>query len=164
MKPHDRQKHKGRSERGGFSLIPYAVQDSPNWHRCGGTAIKLLLALTRQYNGRNNGDLCASASVLEKYGLTRSGANPLAARELRYYGLIALTRQGGLHGPSLYALSWQAIDDRGGKLDCAPTHVASGDWRTPCEPFIRPPKKQNASTESVTRRDGFRRSEPKKAA
>ena len=118
----------------------------------------------RNRNGRNNGDLCASASVLQRHGLNRSGANPVAARELRHYGLIVLTRQGGLHGPSLYALSWHAIDNCGGKLDCTPTYVAPGDWRTLREPFKRPPKKQNASTESVTDRDGIRRSEPKKAA
>lgn len=164
MKPRDRRRHKGRSEGGTFSKIPHAVQDSPNWHRCRATAIKLLLALVRQYNGRNNGDLCASASVLQRHGLNRSGANPVAARELRHYGLIVLTRQGGLHGPSLYALSWHAIDNCGGKLDCTPTYVAPGDWRTLREPFKRPPKKQNASTESVTDRDGIRRSEPKKAA
>ena len=164
MKSRDRRKHKGRSEGGRFSLIPYAVQDSPNWHRCGGTAIKLLLALTRQYNGGNNGDLCASASVLEHFGLKRSGANPLALCELRHYGLIVLSRQGGLHAPNLYALSWHAIDDCGGKLDCSATHVAPSDWRTPREAFRRPPKKQNASTESVAHRYGIRRNSPKEAA
>jgi hypothetical protein len=164
MKPRARRKHKGRSEGGSFSAIPHAVQDSPNWHRCGGTAIKLLLALTRQYNGYNNGDLCASASVLERFGLKRSGANPLALCELRHYGLIVLTRQGGLHAPNLYALSWHAIDDCGGKLDCRATHVAPGDWRTPREVFKRPPKKQNASTESVAHRYGIRRTKPQEAA
>lgn len=70
MKPRSRQKHKGRREGGSFSAIPHAVQDSPNWKRCGGTSIKLLCALVRQYNGFNNGDLCAAESVLEVYGIT----------------------------------------------------------------------------------------------
>lgn len=164
MKPRNRQKHKGRKESGTFSLIPHAVQDSPNWQACGGTAIKLLCDLVRQYNGRNNGDLCASIGLLRSRGWNSPDTLRWAIRELRHYGLLTLTRQGGLNCASLYAVTWLAIDECGGKLDCASTVVASADWKTPREPYCRPKKNASPSTDSVVDRYGFRSSEPKKAA
>jgi hypothetical protein len=71
MKPRSRLRHKGRSESGGtFTAIPHAVQDCANWRQCSATAIKMLCDVARQYNGRNNGDLCAALSVLRPYGWT----------------------------------------------------------------------------------------------
>lgn len=164
MRPRDRRKHKGRALTGTFSAVPHAVQDSQNWHRCGGTAIKLLLALVRQFNGRNNGDLGASMSILKRVGWRSPETISLALRELRHLGLITLTRQGGLHGPSLYALTWHPIHDCNGKLDCAPTRVASGDWRTPREAFKRPKRFRNANTDSEQPCHGFRSAEPESPA
>jgi hypothetical protein len=105
----------------------------------------MLCDLARQFNGRNNGDLCAAMTTLRPYGWTRSGTVLLALAELRHYGFLLLTRQGGLHQCSLFALSWNPIDDCGGKLECASTATASGDWKQPRERFKRPPKKQNAT-------------------
>ena len=151
MKPRDRAKHKGRKVQGGFTLIPHAVQDSPNWRACGGSAIKLLCDLARQYRGANNGDLCASMSILKPKGWTSPETVTFALRELRHYGLIVQTRQGGLHAASLYAVTWHAIDECGGKLDCAATSVPLGNWREPAAtPFKRPKKNRKASTDSVT--------------
>ncbi|MFC5741194.1 hypothetical protein [Dyella tabacisoli] len=150
MKLRNRAKHKGRTERGSFTLIPHTVQDSPNWRACGGTAIKLLCDLARQYRGGNNGDLCASMSILKPLGWTSPETLNFALRELRHYGLIVLTRQGGLHAASLYALTWHAIDECGGKLDCGATTTAPGNWREPVtERFKRPQKNKKASTDSV---------------
>ena len=107
MKPRSRRKHKGRSESGTFTAIPHNIQDSANWRQASGTAIKLLCDIARQFNGRNNGDLCASLSVLKPKGWTSPETVTHAARELRHYGFITLTRQGGLYlGASLYALTW----------------------------------------------------------
>lgn len=165
MKPRSRQKHKGRREGGGFSLLPHRVQESANWTRCGGTAIKLLCALVRQYNGRNNGDLCAARSVLRPHGFDSPTTINRALKELRHYGLIVLTRQGGLHRkPSLYALSWHAIDECGGKLECPATNVPPGDWKEPREPFKAPPKKRKPTTPSVARRYAIRTTADRKAA
>ena len=46
-------------------------------------------------------------------------------------GMIELTRQGGLHCASLYAVTWLPIDECGGKLDVNATAVASGLWKQP---------------------------------
>jgi len=149
VKPRNRARHKGRTERGSFTLIPHAVQDSSNWRACGGSAIKLLCDLARQYRGSNNGDLCASMSILKPKGWTSPETINFALRELRHYGLIVQTRQGGLHAASLYALTWHAIDECGGKLDCAATFAAPGNWRLPVAArFKRPKKIRKASTDS----------------
>jgi len=164
MKPRSRQKHKGRKVMGTFTRIPHAVQDSSNWKACGPSAIKLLCDVARQYNGRNNGDLCASISVLRPRGWTSPDTLRWALRELQHYGFLTLTRQGGLNCASLYALTWQAIDDCGGKLDCGPTSVASGEWSVPRELFVRPKKNRETSTDSEADRYGFRSSGRQEAA
>ncbi len=165
MKPRSRQRHKGRRESGSFTLLPHAVQDCGNWRQCSGTGIKLLVDLARQYNGRNNGDLSAALSLLRPFGWSSPDTVGNALRELRHYGFLLLTRQGGLFGPSLYALTWHAIDDCGGKLTCAqPTKTAPGTWKELREPFKRPPKKRNATTPSVAGRYAIRSDEEKKAA
>ena len=139
MRPEPRYRHKGRKDSGSFLLLPHAVMDSSGWRQCNGTAIKLLLDMARKFNGRNNGDLCAAASVLP--GLAPE-TRTRALRELRHYGLLLLTRQGGLHGPSLFALTWHPIHDCGGKLDATPTTKPPGDWKGEKPPF-RPARKKS---------------------
>lgn len=150
MKPRSRTKHKGRKTSWTFVSVPHPVMDSLNWQRCTATAIKLLMELARQYNGRNNGDLSAAMGILGPRGWSSPETVTNAHRELQHYGLIELTRQGGLHGPSLYALTWYPIDDCGGKLDCSATRVASGAWKTPVvSRFKRPVKIRKPATPSV---------------
>jgi hypothetical protein len=136
-----RARQKGRREHGSFSIVPHAVMDSANWHACSGTAIKLLLELARQFRGNNNGDLSKELSRLQKRGWTRGETIHLAARELVHYGLIEMTRQGGMHEPNLYALTWCAVDECGGKLDVPATSRPSGLWKSPQPVFKRPKKK-----------------------
>ena len=165
MKQRDRWKHKGRREAGTYTGIPHAVQDCANWAACKATAIKMLCDLARQFNGKNNGDLCGAFSVLQRYGWKSDETVFFALRELLHYGLIVLTRQGGLHAPNLYAVTWHAIDECGGKLDCAATLTPPGDWKVPrTERFKRPPKKRNATTPSVPGSYAIRSSMQKKVA
>lgn len=74
-----------------------------------------------------------------------------ALHQLIDAGLIELTRQGGLNRCSLYALTWHAIDECGGKLDVPATRVASGLWKE-----IPTGEKQNANTVAVSARHGSR--------
>ena len=164
MKQRDRGKHKGRRESGTFTAIPHSVQDCANWAACSGTGIKMVCDLARQYNGRNNGNLCGALTILKRSGWNSADTQTWALREARHYGFIVLTRQGGLNIPSLYAVTWHPIDDCGGKLDCASTRVASGEWKEPRERFKRPPKKQNAATPSGLDRCAIRSSSTRKAA
>jgi hypothetical protein len=164
MNRRNRAKSKGRRESGNFTAIPHAVQESPNWRHCSGTAIKLLCELARQYRGHNNGDLCAALTILKPRGWSSPDTVTWALRELVHYGLIVLTRQGGLNRASLYAVTWLAIDDCGGKLDCEPTRVPGGEWKHERARFARPAKNRNANTPSVAARYGIRSSESPKAA
>lgn len=127
----NRAKIKGRKEKGAYFGIPHAVMDSSNYTRLSSKAVKLLNDLGRQYNGFNNGDLCAAWSVMEKRGWKSRSTLHNALQELRYYGLIMQTRQGGKHRASLYALGWQAIDECKGKLDVHETNASLGLWKEP---------------------------------
>jgi hypothetical protein len=74
-----------------------------------------------------NGDLCAAYdSVLHKRGFRSKGTVSRALDELRQFGWILTSRQGGRNQCSLYALIFQAIDDCKGKIDIAPTTTAPG--------------------------------------
>lgn len=141
---------------GGFSAIPFDVQDSPNFIALSGSALKVLLALARQFNGFNNGDLCASFSVMRARGIRSQDTLYRAIAELRHRGMIELTRQGGLHASSLYALTWLPIHECKRKLDVSPTLRASGAWKLTSGPPPRRSKNQNATTDSVADRYGFR--------
>jgi|SRR6056300_1847271 len=87
-----------------------------------GNSLKLLIDIGSQYNGYNNGNLCASLSVLRSRGWNSNQQLTKALRELLNKNLIVLTKQGGLHmGPNLYAITWQPINECGGKLDVPAT-------------------------------------------
>lgn len=164
MKPRSRARHKGRRDSGSFTAIPHAVQDSANWKLCSGSAIKLLLDVARQYNGRNNGDMCATFSVMKRRGWKSCDTLARALKEVRHYGFLLLTRQGGLDFPSLYALTWHAIDPCDGKLTCASqTTTPPGDWKQPRPPFPVS-RRKNANTESGEDGYGIRNDEGRRAA
>ena len=87
-----------------------------------GNNIKLLIDIGQQYNGYNNGDLCATLSVMRRRGWNSNQQLSKALKELQEKNLILQTKQGGLGlGPNLYALTWQPIDDCKGKLDVKST-------------------------------------------
>lgn len=134
-----RAKAKGRRETGTFVALPHSVLDSPNWVRCGGNAMRLVVALARAFNGRNNGSLGAPLSVMRKHGFASSQTLARAIAEAEHYGLIVRTRQGGLNHCTLFALSWQAIDH--GPHELTPTNVAPGNWSEERAPF-KPTKKR----------------------
>lgn len=133
-----RSRHKAKSRRdtGTFFGLPHAVMDSPNYLRLSTKAVKLLNDIGRQYNGYNNGDLCAAYSVMQPRGWVSKGTLSEALEELLHFGLIMVSRQGGRHKATLYALTWQSIDDCNGKLDIQETSVSPGLWRNECDQFI----------------------------
>jgi hypothetical protein len=92
-------------------------------------AAHLLDNLVAQYHGNNNGDLTAAPKIMKLYGWTSQGSVYSALMELLALGFIEQTRQGGRNKCSLYAITWMAIDDCGGKLDVQPTRVASNLWK-----------------------------------
>ena len=135
----NREKFKNRKIEGGFCAIPHAVIESSNWKNASGNALKLLTTMVKAYNGKNNGDLSAAFSQMKKYGWVSQATLDWGLKELLHYGFIEKTRQGDLtKKPSLYALTWLAIDQLGEKLElCRPTNVASGKWKNKVDRFNR---------------------------
>ena len=123
-----RTKTTGRREAGTYFGFPHAVMDSQNYLKLTTKAVKLLNDIGRQYNGHNNGDLCATYSVMKKRGWVSKRTLESALKELMYYELITLTRQGGRNKCSLFAVTWQPIDECKGKLDVKPTRTSPGTW------------------------------------
>lgn len=144
-----RPRQTGRREKGTFFLVPHDVHDSDNYLDCSGNGIKLVNTLARQYNGKNNGDLCASWSYMLKRGWKSPDTLDRATQEALHYGLIERTRQGGMRMCNLYALTWFAIDDCDGKLDRPATLLPPGTWKKSAGPFVRPRRNKSLSTDSV---------------
>ena len=153
----NRAKLKGRKQSGSFTALPHAVQESANWCACGKPARALLVDIARQYRGTNNGDLCAAVTTLKPFGWTRGETISKLLRELRHYGLLQLTRQGGLNRPSLYAITWQPIDECGGKLDAKETRVAPGTWKEPREKYQRPRRAEKLKRHTAKRHGLYRK-------
>ena len=124
-----RAKIKSRREGGTYFALPHVVMDSSNYLRLSAKSVKLLNDLGRQYNGKNNGDLCATWSMMKKRGWASASTSHEALKELLHYGLIIKSRQGGRHSPTLYAMTWHAIDECKGKLDVPETNIPSGEWK-----------------------------------
>ena len=127
--PRNRLKAKGRRDRGSFVSLPHEVLNHSKFTRLSGNAVKLLLDLYSQYRGKNNGDFSAPWSRMCKRGWRSKGTLQRALNELRDIGWIITTRYGGLNRCSLYAVSFQPIDECGGKLDIPSTRTAPGDWK-----------------------------------
>jgi hypothetical protein len=108
----------------GFFHLHRPLLMSEDFQALKGNTIKLLICIGAQYNGRNNGDLCAAPTVLKKFGWHSSSNQQLTKciKELVARDMIMQTKQGGLNmGPNLYAITWQPIDTCDGKLDIGPT-------------------------------------------
>lgn len=125
---------KTRRIRGRFLALPHNIINSETYRQLSPAAVKLLIDIGEQYNQRNNGDLCASYSVMQRKGWKSKHTLHRAKQELLDAGLIEQTREGGLNaGPNLYAVTWQPIDEclnRYGnrKIDCRPTDRPSNLW------------------------------------
>lgn len=127
------QKSKGRREAGNFLPVPSAVADSPNFRALTAKAKALILDIGARYDGHNNGNLAAPWSWMSQRNWNSKQTLQRALEELQRLGMIEKTRQGGLHGPSLYAFTWIRIDTCKARLDVPATRVPSGKWRQPPE-------------------------------
>lgn len=159
-----RWKLTGRAERGGYLGLPHAVLESANYLALSAHAVKLLLDLGLQFRGANNGDLAAAWKLMQARGWRSRDTLGRALAELLHFGMIEKTRQGGLNQCSLFALTWQGVDECRGKLDVRSTPVASALWRTPQPPMPKPMRSDaKPSPPSVSDRHGTRVSPTRQA-
>ena len=131
----NRGKTKNRSDTARFVGIPVHILESPEYAALSGNAVKLLLDLLAQFNGYNNGDLCATWSLMCKRGWKSRDTLASSIRLLLETRFIMKTRQGekghmsGKRKPTLYAITWRGIDDCKGKLDVPSSTVALNSWK-----------------------------------
>lgn len=123
-----REKSKGRKSNGRFAGIPHSVMNHPDYFSLSANAVRLLLEMSRQYNGRNNGDLSAAWALMRPRGWKSETTLSRALHELLDKEFLLRTREGRFLNPgkqcALYALTWQAIDECPGKqLDTSATAI-----------------------------------------
>jgi hypothetical protein len=126
-----RPKFTGRGKGAPFVRVDRPWLDSEEFGNLSGNAVKLFLEFARQYRGANNGDLQAAWSLMRKRGWKSQHTLARAKQELCENGWALVTRQGGRHKCSLYALTVWPIDECGGKHDERATHVPLHLWRKP---------------------------------
>jgi len=132
-----RRRAKGRLDSGSFVSMPHAILESKTYANLGAPAVKLMLDLYGQYKGSNNGDFAMAWSMMRKRGWRSKDTLYRARDELLDNGFIIQTRQGGKHQCSLYAVTWQPIDDCMGKLEYPSTRVALGYWKQGMVPKLK---------------------------
>lgn len=140
---------RGRAKNGRFAGIPHSVMESESYCLSSGNALKLLLELVKQCNGRNNGNLSAAFSVLKSRGWRSKKTLSRCLKELMERGLIVKTREGWFSNPggrcALYALTWLPINECEGKeLELGPTR---GPYRSfAVERFKKPGTESDTSS------------------
>ena len=132
-----------KRESGGFVTLAHVVLRSHCYAMLSPYATKLLNDLLAQYRGDNNGDLCATWSIMRKRGWRSKSTLWKALCELKKGQWIEVARQGGKNKCSLYALTFYAVDECNGKLEINSTHSPKSTWRRN-EPA--PPLKNNSLT------------------
>ncbi|MFC5490621.1 hypothetical protein [Dokdonella soli] len=128
INPKKRSRYVGRRKGMPFLQLHHHIIDSLRFAALKGSALKMLIDLARQYNGKNNGDL--SPALLRKSGRWKSEDTMRYALEyLLEHGWIVKTKQGGMGiGCNLYAITWWPIDECNGKHDYPVEQVASNLW------------------------------------
>jgi hypothetical protein len=120
---------KARREPGGFVPLPSVAIRSEPFAKLGAHAVKLLIELLAQFRGDNNGDLEMTWGKMRKRGWASRDTLNRARGELLGAGWIMVSRQGGRHKCSLYAVTFYAIDDCKGKLDVSATGSPPSLWK-----------------------------------
>ena len=98
-----------------FFRALHAIFDHPDYLALSKTARAFLWDMCRQYNGRNNGNLCAAPSIMKPLGWDKKTATR-CRRELLANNWIAVTRYPrAKREPVLYRLTWLEVDTWLGK-------------------------------------------------
>ena len=121
-----RKRERGRATAGRFLSLPHVVLESSSFINLRPRAVKLLLDVAFQYDGRNNGNLTVACSPMKERGWSSKDTLSKAVQDLIEANLIVKTRTGRFMNPGaqcyLYAVTWRAIDECQGKdLEVGPT-------------------------------------------
>jgi len=104
-----------RSKSGRFIAIPHSVLHCPDYIALTPVAKVLLIELTRQYNGKNNGDLTLAWSIMRERGFNAESTVLRGKKNLLERKIVTEVRKGiakkGVRLCSLYALNWLRVDE-----------------------------------------------------
>lgn len=119
-----------KRDSGGFVAIPLSVLQSVALRQASAHAKALLVDLCAQLRADNNGDLSCCWRFMQPRGWASQHTLQKAKLELIERGLIVETRKGARpNKASLYAVTWQALDQCSGKLDISPASFPRGAYR-----------------------------------
>ncbi|MBU1426896.1 MAG: hypothetical protein KKH12_05400 [Gammaproteobacteria bacterium] len=134
-----------------FISVPLCVLNGAAYLSLGAHARMLLFDLATQYRGDNNGDLCAPYSMMKLRGWKSTHTLHEAKLELIAAGLIVESRKGARPSKAtLYALTWCALDECGGKLDISSRSFPRGLYRLKDPRPVLIEAKENASVSAAT--------------
>jgi len=108
--------------------MPRALLASAAWDAMTPHEAKLIMQMAKSYRGGNNGDIACVWKDMSQRGWVSKATLEKAKAGLIEKGLLTLTRQGGRRVCSLFALTWEPIDECGGKIDVKPSPVPSNAW------------------------------------
>jgi hypothetical protein len=120
--------------------MPANVLRSAQFASLSARSVKLLMDLLSQFRGNNNGDLCATWTLMQRRGWRSRDTLAKAIRELQIGGWIAMTRQGGMHAPTLYGVTFFALDPSP-KLEVSVADFPRGKWYR-MQTLVRPATKR----------------------
>lgn len=134
-----RKRYTGRKSTQPFVMLLLAIFGSQQYALLSPRAVKCLIDIYCQYRGANNGDLSTAWKIMQRMGWASKDQLQKAVKELLDAQWIEITRQGGRHLSTLYAVTFKPVDECGGKLDVQATTVATNAWSRSDNvvPFIR---------------------------
>lgn len=121
-----------KDPRGAHTRMYWDLMDSPAWRSLKAPDQRAYLALTRQKNSFNNGDLSLPFSFAKHHGITNESTLAKSLRALVAVGLVAVTRRtahraDGSRLPNLYRLTDYAVHPMPGKhIEAA---KESNEWK-----------------------------------
>ena len=124
-----RRRMTGRGKGHSFLRLPHYIITSDEWASLSAIAVKLLIDVAAQFRGSNNGDLQIAWRLMRPRGWNSQDTLNRAKRELLDAEWIVCTRHGGKHLCSLYAITWEPMDDVGKGVEIGPERVAPNAWR-----------------------------------
>lgn len=124
MSNYSKAKGRGGSAKN-FAGIPRIVMEHQDYIGLSSSARSVLQELAYQYRPGKNGDLTLAYKIMKPRGFKSRTTIDKAVKQLLDARMIIMTRQGYFANPggvcSLYALTWQPIDECQGKIDHKPT-------------------------------------------
>lgn len=120
-----------------YANIPKSVTASANYAKLTHEGKSLLLDAASLFNGKNNGDISLTHSLLHPKGWSKRKLFH-ARHELEHYRFINISRQGGRHSATLYSLAWFNIHPCNGKLQVPATSDPARTYLDEREKWVKP--------------------------